>query len=104
MLCWFTIARSKHIPVSGPMLQEKALAFPAEMVNQEFKASNGWLEVFSKHNSISFSCLSGESADVDDVTIAEWKDCLSMLCTGFGPAEVFNVAYTIMPCLTSHLH
>ena len=89
-LRWFTIARSKNIPESGPMLQEKALAFAAEMGNLEFKASNGWLEAFRKRNGISFSCLSGESADVNDVTVAEWKNSLPTLCTGFSPADVSN--------------
>jgi transposase len=93
-LQWFTIARSKNIPVSGPMLQEKALTFAAEIGNHDFKASNGWLEAFRKRNGISFSCLSGESADVDECTLAEWKDRVPTLCNGFSSADVFNVDET----------
>ena len=47
MLEWFRKARSKNIPVSEPILQQKACAVAAQMgIEQEFKASNGWLEKF----------------------------------------------------------
>jgi hypothetical protein len=36
--------RSQSLPVSGPMIQVKALEFVAELGITDFKASNGWLE------------------------------------------------------------
>lgn len=38
---WFKGAREKNIPLSGPILQEKALEFAKELNLPEFKASNG---------------------------------------------------------------
>lgn len=39
MLEWFRTVRSKNIPVSGPILQQKACAIAAQMgMEQEFKA------------------------------------------------------------------
>ena len=33
----------RKVPISGPMLQEKALQFAKDLSNTEFKASNGGL-------------------------------------------------------------
>ena len=41
---WFKQARAKNIPVSGPLLQEKATIYAAKLVFDKFKASNGLLE------------------------------------------------------------
>ena len=41
---WFKGACGKNIPLSGPVLQEKALDFAKDLNLDKFKASNGWLE------------------------------------------------------------
>ncbi|CAC5403927.1 unnamed protein product [Mytilus coruscus] len=41
---WFKDAREMKLPLSGPILQEKAMEFAQELNLLEFKASNGWLE------------------------------------------------------------
>ena len=40
---WFCAARSKDHPVSGSLIQEKALTLSVEMGHDDFTASNGWL-------------------------------------------------------------
>ena len=61
MLEWFRMARSKNIPVSGPMLQAKAVAVAEKMQLENFKASNGWLEKFKTRYKIKGMTVSGES-------------------------------------------
>ena len=62
---WFKQARAKNIPLSGPIIQEKALEFAQNLDLMEFKASNGWLNSWRSKFSIGFFKICGESADVD---------------------------------------
>ena len=41
---WFTRARATNIPVSGKLIQERALMYAGELGHANFTASNGWLE------------------------------------------------------------
>jgi hypothetical protein len=40
---WLLMLRSENIPISGPMLKEKALEFAKELGVESFQASEGWL-------------------------------------------------------------
>ena len=75
VLGWFTQQRVKQIPMSGPILQEKArqvaeqLAYSSEM----FKASNdGCLEKFCNRHAILLQTINGESASLGNSTMEEW--------------------------------
>ena len=80
----------RKLPISGPMLQEKALQFAKDLGNTEFKASNGWLESFRKCNNIAFYVKSGEKADVDIAVVEDWKEKLLTLLVGYNPCDIFN--------------
>ena len=45
---WFLILRSENVPISGPMLKEKALEFAGGLNIEGFQASEGWLEKWKK--------------------------------------------------------
>ena len=45
---FFNQARAKNIPISGPLLQKKALQYAEELEMSDFKASNGWLSAWKK--------------------------------------------------------
>ncbi len=40
---WFVCAQTKSIPLSGPILKEKAMQFAVDLKIEDFKASEGWL-------------------------------------------------------------
>ena len=67
---WYRKARSKNIPVTGPMLQEKAKRANEELVDATFKASNGWLDRFKKRYNITSKVISGEAGDISEKTAA----------------------------------
>jgi hypothetical protein len=43
---WFCAARYKNAPISGPLIQAKALEVARALNFGSFKASNGWLYIF----------------------------------------------------------
>ena len=45
---WFLILRSENVPISRPMLQEKALEFAGGLNTEGFQASEGWLEKWKR--------------------------------------------------------
>ncbi|CAF1613059.1 unnamed protein product [Adineta ricciae] len=93
---WFTIQRSKNIPISGPILQEKVRQFAEQLgyLSDEFKASHGWLEKFRARHAISFRLISGESASVDHSTVEEWTKRLLTIIEGFDKNDIFNADET----------
>lgn len=45
---WMTAIRQKNLPISGPLLQQKAKEFALALGHTDFAASNGWLHKFKK--------------------------------------------------------
>ncbi|KAH6920480.1 hypothetical protein HPB50_028532 [Hyalomma asiaticum] len=60
VLTWFKDARLQNIPVSGPMLQEKAREFADALEVTGFDASAGWLFRFRQRNGITWQVVSGD--------------------------------------------
>jgi hypothetical protein len=90
MFQWFTVARSKQISISGPLICEKALTVAASSGMNDFKASNGWLESFRKRHNISFKLLSGESVNLDHAVVQDWKSNVQSVLNGYDLKDVFN--------------
>ena len=96
LLDWFRKARSKTIPVTGPMLQEKAtrIAEPLEVSGEQFKASNGWLDRFKRRTGITAKFISGESGDVREETVDSWRERLPVILQGWHPRDIWNMDET----------
>ena len=92
---WFQKARSHNLPISGPLIKEKALEFSKATKNTDFKASNGWLDRFKKRHNITSVVISGESASsVDESVVADWKAKLPQVVADFEPKNIFNMDET----------
>ena len=83
---WFMEAT---VPVTGTLLQEKALSFADRLGISTFKASNGWLESFRKRHSISFGRTSGCNSVSDNELGIDWKIELPKLCEGYALRDVY---------------
>lgn len=89
---WFCQARAKNMPISGTILQNIALQIAArpDINDTEFKASNGWLQRFKTRHNLSFGLICGESADVDETSVADWKSKLGEITAGYEPKDIAN--------------
>ena len=87
---WFCLARSNNVPITGKLLQEKALLLSVEMGHDDFTASNGWLHSFQKRHNIKQAVLSGEAADVQQTTVDDWCQRLPTICEGYDLKDIFN--------------
>ncbi|GBN05482.1 Tigger transposable element-derived protein 4 [Araneus ventricosus] len=89
----------QNVPVSGLMLQEKTEDFAKELdSNNEFKASNGWLENFKKKHNTFFRKLCGESASVDASSFEVWLSELPFLLKDYKADDFFNADETGLFC------
>lgn len=102
-LRWFHEMRQQNVPISGPMIAEKAREFAAKLGNKDFKASNGWIASFRERHGIAFKTISGEekSAPVSDATFWKEKE-KEKIENMYSPDDVYNadetgLFYQVMP-------
>ncbi|KAL2082547.1 hypothetical protein ACEWY4_022365 [Coilia grayii] len=91
---WFQQAQAKNIPVSGPMVQEKALAITMDSGVYDFKASNGWLDSWRSRYAVKSFKVNGESADVDAQVVDDFKSRIAEMCQGYSAGNIFNTDET----------
>ena len=96
LLEWFRNTRSKNMPITGPMLQEKAMQITKalDVPPEEFKATNGWLDRFKTRNRINAKVISGEGSDVREDTIELWKERLPEILQGWELQDIWNMDET----------
>ena len=86
MYTWFSLARQRNVPVSGPMLQQEARIVAEKLGYHQFKASNGWLESFKKRNNI----ISEEASGVSEQTEEDWHERLKSFMVGYKAEDIWN--------------
>ena len=91
---WFSRMRSLNIPVSGPMIQAKALDVAKALNQPDFKASPGWLFRFKNRHVIGGNKISGEKCTVSQETIGQRHERLPTVLQGYTPEDIFNMAET----------
>lgn len=88
-------ARAHNVPVSGPLLAEKAREIARSFGHDTFGASNGWLWRFKKRNNITFQVAAGEEAEVPEQVQLDWRtSSLPQLLSGYALKDVFNADET----------
>lgn len=91
LLQWFYQARASSIPISGPILKEKAKEISQKISVTDFRASNGWLDRFRIRHGIVYRQICGEakSVNMDDVNL--WLNTtLPSILENYDPKDVYN--------------
>jgi hypothetical protein len=97
---WFMNARSKNIHISGPMVESEALAVAKSFGYDQFKASTGWSDSFKKRHNIAWNRVCGESKDVDESVVSEYKPKLLELISPCEPKNIYSADET--DCFFGH--
>ncbi|KAH7973152.1 hypothetical protein HPB52_022158 [Rhipicephalus sanguineus] len=61
---WFLSARAMNLPVSGPILAEKAKRFAYLLRNTDFQPGGGWLQRFKERHGIVYKAVVGEAGSL----------------------------------------
>lgn len=99
---WYLHARINKLPISGPVLKEKALELASKVGLNDFKASNGWLQKFKDRHQISYKNIYADPALLKDCVIREWLNNVKELIKGYNERDIFNcdetgLFYRILP-------
>ncbi|UYV82713.1 hypothetical protein LAZ67_22000657 [Cordylochernes scorpioides] len=70
---WIRQANAMKLAINGNILKEKAILLALKMGQDNFEASNGWLEKLKARRNIAFKRLHGEAGSVDANSVATWK-------------------------------
>jgi hypothetical protein len=80
----------KTIHISGPMVQSEALALAKSLGNEQVKASTEWLGSFKKRHNIVWNGVCGESKDLDESVVSEYKPKLLELNSPYEPKNIYS--------------
>lgn len=95
LLEWFKTQRSLNMPISGPILQQKAEHFGRLVNGPDFKCTSGWIERFKKRYNITKGKIHGEAMDVNVDTVQHWiKNVWPEIRKGYNDSDIFNADET----------
>ena len=92
---WFIDARARDIPISGPILEEKAKDLAQALQQPDFNATSGWLSRWKTRNNIVYKRLHGEKKDSDFTGADHWvTNVLPNLLETYQPQDIYNADET----------
>ena len=88
---WFVQMRRQGVPVSGPVLREKALSYAKEMDIKDFIASNGWFDRWKSRYGVALKAIAVEAQLCTLEMTASWKEStLPTLLSNYALRDIFN--------------
>ncbi|KAH8019151.1 hypothetical protein HPB51_017362 [Rhipicephalus microplus] len=96
VFAWFYEQRANKVPLSGKILQQKALDFTCMLSHDNFKASPGWLSCFKARHDIVAKVISGEAGVVDSTTTSSSLLSNKELLGQNKPSDIYNTDETTL--------
>ncbi|XP_026806961.1 tigger transposable element-derived protein 4-like [Rhopalosiphum maidis] len=92
---WYIQCKNSNLPISGPILKEKANIFAKSLGYTNFKNSTGWLDKWKKRNNITLRkpCSLNMPASKDQLSI-QWKNDILTIINEYSPNEIFTADET----------
>lgn len=95
LFLWFTQERQKGIPITGPLIKEKALLLNKLMNgDQSFSASCGFLDRWKKRHGIRQLTITGEKLSADNNAATEYVEEFKEISSLYSPQQVYNADET----------
>ncbi|XP_042148772.1 tigger transposable element-derived protein 6-like [Ixodes scapularis] len=97
LYAWFLDIRARNLPVSGPMLQQKAKDFAFLLDVQAFSGGSGWLQRFKERYDIVGKVVAGESRAVDNESVKKWiAENWPAITEQYRPCDIYNTDETAL--------
>lgn len=91
LLKWFSLQRSRNLPITGALLQAKATEFAELFGETGFVCSNGWLDRFKKRNNITCGRIVGEASSVCPTDVSDWMENVwPEIIRDYAEKDIFN--------------
>ena len=106
---YFLNLRSQNIPVSGPILKEKAMAYARQLNISDFKGSDEWLDRWKARHNITFKTVAGEAKSCMPEMTASWEQTtLPTILSNYSLSDIYNadefgLFYQALPEKSLHL-
>lgn len=97
LLLWFNQDRANGKPISGPIIKEKAFLLHKKMGgNEDFQASEGWLNRWKKRHGIHALSICGEKLSSDPEEASKFKTSFEKLVNekNLSKEQIYNVDET----------
>ncbi|GBL80978.1 Tigger transposable element-derived protein 4 [Araneus ventricosus] len=92
---WFTLQRSRNLPIADAILQAKGNEFAELFEDKSFVCSNGWLDRFKKRHNIRSGKVVGEAASVCSSDINRWiENAWPDIIRNYDEKDIFNTYET----------
>nr|XP_054921146.1 tigger transposable element-derived protein 6-like [Dermacentor andersoni] len=91
---WFVDARSKNIPLSGPIILAKAKDLGFALGHENFQPGNRWLQRFKDRHNITCKNFVGEAASVDQASLQQWMAKHRNRILAYSDKDIYNADET----------
>lgn len=90
---WITEQRNMGLQITGPMLKKQALLFNENLGGSDnFKASNGWLDLFKKRHGLKYLSVQSQNSSVIRKSNEKTQEKIAEIisATGIGPEYIYS--------------